>query len=401
MTATAFGTNDPNTQKIWSEKLFRWMMANCALTQGGLVGDGDNFPIQIDTSLTAKKGDKMTFRIRAPLTGEGVGDGGRVLSAAEALSILNFTLEVHERANCVTSDGAISEQRTAVNIREEGKAALGDWYARRLEEDAYAALAGLYNSPVALTVNEKAPSAARVWRGGQKADGTICAAGPFASDALLSAQTATDVLMGTGIISLIRRKMSLGTAAYPAIRPIMVKGKPYYVCLLHTWQVKAIKNETGDNGWKQIQAAANIRGEENPLFSGALGLWDGVILHEYNWPQMVRTGAGGSLPAEGFTLAADRATTTDPEANGKSVARALFLGAQAGVIGWAMKPKWTESLEDVKRLPAMAYTGIYGVSKTRFSTYTSPSPHDSSVGGTNTAGEDFGVVAVDTCVVPD
>jgi hypothetical protein len=33
--------------------------------------------------------------------------------------------------------------------------------------------------------------------------------------------------------------------------------------------------------WRNAQQYANIRGEDNPIFSGALGVYDGVIVHEH------------------------------------------------------------------------------------------------------------------------
>lgn len=402
MAQTQFGINDPRTQKIWSEKVFRWLLANSYLTQGGLMGNSDAFPIQIDTSLVDVPGDKVTFKLRAPLTGTGVGDDGVVLNDAEALAILNFTLEVHERAHSVYSNGLMSEKRTDTDIRTEAKIALGDWFAEVLEQDAYQALAGLYNVSAAIqTVNVKAPTTNRIWHNGQTTGGVINAAGPFATDALLSAQTASNCLMGTNVLSLIRRKMAAGTSSYPKIRPIMVKGDPYYVALLHPLQLKSIRQEVGDGQWRQIQAMANMRGSDNPLFTGAAGVWDGVILKEYDRPWMLRTGAGGTTPAEGFTLAAGLATTSDPVANGVTLARALFMGAQAGCVGWGLKPMWTEDKLDVKRKAIVANSAIYGVSKTQFNTYSSGSMNDSTVAGTNTAGEDFGVFVVDTAVQLD
>jgi len=391
---TTFGTADPRTQTKWSKKLFEYALLNMELTQGGLMGDGSDNVIQVANELTKGAGDKVVFKIRKPLTGAGVGDDGITSGYSEALSIMNFRVPVHERKHSVASSGPMSEKRTDTDIRGEARDALGDWLAEKMENDLVAALAGLYNESSAIsTVNELKPSASRKYFGGQSISGSLAPARTY--DASLgypiagSAWQPQCYLMGTRVISLIKRKAQL---VAPKFRPVKIGGKKYFVMLLHPFQVKALRQETGATGWAQIQAAANVRGETNPLFSGAVGVWDGVILREYERVP-TRLGAGSDGLAEGFLLNTGKTATTDPAHTGITIARALFLGMQAACLAWGKMPTWTEDLEDVRTKPIVALDCIYGASKTQFSLHTPPS--------TDTAQEDFAVWIVDTCVQPD
>jgi N4-gp56 family major capsid protein len=49
---------------------------------------------------------------------------------------------------------------------------------------------------------------------------------------------------------------------------------------VHPWQVADLRT-AASSVWVASQQTAGERGSTNPLFSGALGVWDGVILHEH------------------------------------------------------------------------------------------------------------------------
>lgn len=386
MPTTTFATADPATRKHWSTELWKYAIANTFFVERGMLGTGATSIIQQNTDLSKSKGDQITFHLLNPLVGDGQGDHGTLLNNAEAQGIGTFSVAVHERAHAVSAGDGISKQRTVLDLRMTGRDGLGVWLTEILENDIVNALSGLYNVSTAIeNVNVHAPSTNRILRTGQTAAGVIVNSGTsYATDALLSANTATDALFGTKVLEWVKRKAQLAT---PKIRPIKVGGKDYYVCLISPLQAKALKAETE---WRASQKDANVRGLDNPIFTGMLGVWDGVVIHEYDRIQS-RTGAGGTTPAEGFTLNAGLTATTDPVVSGKTVDRALFLGAQAGALAWAQKPNWIEDYEDIgTRKPVIGTEMIYGMSKTIF-----------NAPGTSTPTDDYGVIAVDTMVVAD
>lgn len=98
-----------------------------------------------------------------------------------------------------------------------------------------------------------------------------------------------------------------------------------------------------DTKWLQAQYNCAERGIENPLFSGMLGVWDGVVLHEYENLQRTQTGASKAM-----------------------VGHALLLGCQAGVQAIGKEPFWKEKSFDYENKVGFAVGGIMGFGKSKF-----------------------------------
>ena len=95
----------------------------------------------------------------------------------------------------------------------------------------------------------------------------------------------------------------------------MENGEELYFLLAHDYVIAELKKTSA---WQQAQRDARERGAGNPLFTGAVGMWDNVVI-----------------------LSSDRVKRA---ANGTSVqvATNLLLGAQACARGYAYYPDWTE-----------------------------------------------------------
>jgi hypothetical protein len=209
--------------------------------------------------------------------------------------------------------------------------------------------------------------------------------------------------MGTKLLSAIKRR---ALAATPRFRgadvPDLSKLTPddirkgvagplagrYFCVLLHPYQLAAIRAETDATGWTILTSAAQVRGNLNPIFSGAAFLYDGMICWEYDRIP-TRTGAGTDTLAEGFLLNAGRTATTDACATGRTVARALLLGAQAVCFAWGELPSWSEDYIDNNK-GKVKVDMIYGVKRTVFNAH-----------GTSTPGQDEAIYCIDTQVQVD
>ena len=407
MPATSFAFADPRARTIWSTAVYVYGLQNMFFT--GMMGKDKNSLIHVNTDLTTKKGGTIIFESRNPLSGSGVGDDGNTIGSEEALKRRNMSLVVHERAHSYVSAGKMSEQLTSTDVREDGKEDLGEWLSEALENDIVTAAAGLYNenssSSAIETINESYPTSDRIYYGGQTAAGALGNSGvSYGTDALLTAGTQASNLAGTLIMESIKRRCM---AAKPKFRPVIVRnlsganpddirsGKfrgpvlaKIMIVLMHSLQIKAIKAETGNNGFRAMVSAAQVRGNLNPIFTGAEFYWDGMLVFEYDRIP-IRTGAGGETLAEGFLLDAGRTATSDACATGRSVARALFMGALAISFGWAQKPDWSEDYVDNNK-PKIKVDMLYGVKRTIFNTH-----------GTSTAGSDEAIYCLDTEVIVD
>jgi N4-gp56 family major capsid protein len=132
-----------------------------------------------------------------------------------------------------------------------------------------------------------------------------------------------------------------------ALRPINVGGKKHYVMFLHPYQVTALRTNTATGQWQDIQKSVIQGGAQtdNPIFTGALGMYNNVVLHE-----SVRV-------------------PTSP--NNSSVKRAVLCGAQAACIAFGRGYgkdvfTWVEELFDFKNKLGVAAGCQAGMIKTRF-----------------------------------
>jgi len=87
--------------------------------------------------------------------------------------------------------------------------------------------------------------------------------------------------------------------------------------------------------------------ETNPIFTGALGVYNGVVLHE--WVRLPTAPSG---------------------ANAANVRRAVFCGAQAVGMAWGQghseTPKYEEDIFDYGRQFGVSVQSILGAKKLQF-----------------------------------
>ncbi len=384
------------TQRAWPQTVFEIMLDDMQLSK--MMGEGNDMPIVTDGTLKSRPGDQIIFELDLPLSNEGGTDDSDIEGNEEAMSFFNFPVLIHERSNAVRTNGLMTDKRSAVRVMSKATFALGRWGGEQLENDLIWSLSGIGNQNTIigeevssiLTVNEKAPSASRVFYGGQTVAGVKT---EEASDSAIGDGGASDFqnyLFGTGVITAVKMRARL---AFPKFKPIRINGKWLYVMLIHPLQTAALINETGAAGWAQIQQNANVRGDKNPLFGklgegekrmfeGSIGIWDDVMLFESS---RVETRVAGQAFDSGDVIDVNIVDGT------ARVARAMLLGAQAGVVGWGKSWQRRKRQFDYKRKDGVAMDALYGTSKVRFA-----DPGNNQ--DTNTAQEDFAVFVVDTAV---
>lgn len=360
--------------KKWSAELFKYSMLQNPFA--AYMGTNANSIFQVKKDLEKDSGDKVQFDILNPLTGAGQTDDGTYEGNEEALTFGSMEVQIHERGNSVRPNGKMTVKRTRHDLRQNAKYALGEWKGAVMAADMIAALSGLKtmkpygyitgevaedaDSSQILTVNQtdlvKGSTKPRYFAGGQTTAGVI---DRVADDAAI-ANTSNKHLFGTAVISEVKAMAEKGFDAsgnyIGAVKPIMVDGQPFYVMYVSLKQAKQLRQETA---WKSAQQEANLRGKTNPIFTGADGIWDGVIIKRKNQIHE-RTGDGTGTAVTTYF------ESGDPCANGVTVARALFCGAQAGLIAYGQMPTWEEEWFDYKTKLGVHADWIYGVARTVF-----------------------------------
>ena len=370
MAVTTYGVNDALAVKLWSRKLA--VEVSKATPIAPLIGTSANSIIQEKDEISKGPGDTVTFGLRRQLVGDGVSENQTLEGNEEILGTYSDKLVVNEldHAVRVKNEGTIDAQRVPFNLRDEASAGLTDWFADRLSLMFFLQVCG-YNGlsitfegrviqlrPVHYGFNALlAPSAGRIVRPNSKT---------------------TDESLTTGDefdLRMLDRMLERAKLANPRIRPVSVDGEKVYVVYLHPTQVTTLRTATGTGQWLDITKSAwQGRDRDNPIFSGALGMYNGMVIRE---AEHVTTGVNSTTGAEV-----------------PNVRRAVLLGAQAAVVGFSQnnsptKYQTVEELFDYQRELGVAVKTVMGMKKTQFGT------------GTNNAQVDFGVIVLSTYAPPN
>ncbi len=380
MASTTFqrgGTHTNLVPQRWSRDDFKFAFEKNPLLP--YMGEGEDAIIQVNKDFTKNQGDRITFGLRALLTGDGQTDDGTYSGNSEAMVFHNMNVDIHERGHSVQLSGNMTEQAAYTKLRPKGMAALREWSGLVIAADLISALSGLVtkkhiagcrtggnavdaSSTQIATVNQtaltKGATATRWFGGGQNSAGTIAR---VANDAAIN--STANHLFGTDVIEYLKRMAtstvdSSGNAVNP-LRPIMIDGQNYYLLLIGQLQKKQL---LADTKWKNAtQNALPRSATQNWIFTGADGVWNGVVVKTVDKLHR-RTGAGGVTGPEFFD------TTGDSLTSGITVERALFLGAQAACLAWGKLPVWKTGYNDPPH--NTKYTvhtdKIYGVKKSIF-----------------------------------
>ena len=305
--------------KVWAKKVWHEGVKDSYFDKFTAT-DGSNV-VHKNKDLENVKGDSVVFGLMMNLTGSGVeGNRQKLAGAEDTLNIYDFTVNTKLVRNAVSRYEA-DDQRTQYDMLKEIKIALKQWLSDWLDDRLISRLS--YN-----------PS-----------NGEVLYASAAGTQ---SSITANDKLTTT-IISRAKRKAMMHA---PKVQPIKVDGMDKYIMLIHPWAARDLKD---DPKWLAAQQNANIRGSKNPIFTGALGEYDGVILYEY---ERVQTGNIGASSA--------------------NVCQNLLLGKQAACFAVSRPAKHIEQTDDYGNIAGNGIAFYGAVEKTNFN------------------GKDYGVINVMT-----
>lgn len=329
MAVTQYGVNSPSAVKLWSRKLFREALKQTTMSK--YMGESSDSMIQVLNDTKKGPGDRIRYQLRMQLTGNGVQGDGTLEGNEEALTVYTDDVLIDQLRHAVRSGGKMSDQRIPFSVREEARMGLQDWWADRIDQSLINALSGYSaQTDTRFTGNNTATAPTS----GRQLFINI----NEASEASIST-TSTLTLAG------IDKCVATAKVATPLIRPLMVNGNPHYVMFLHPYQVYSLRTNTNTGQWLDIQKAAlqGGSGDRSPIFTGALGMYNNVIL------------------VENPRIPAGTATTR----------RAVFCGAQAGVfaVGQDNSPEkmsWVEELFDYENQLGVSAGMIFGAKKTVF-----------------------------------
>ena len=327
MAKTSFSTSDALTKKAWEEKLFRDSVKESYFSK--FVSSGADTIVTEKTQLSKDKGDEITVGLRMKLVGAGVTEGTVLEGNEEKLSTHSMKIQLKQYRHAVRDDGFLSRKRAMFDISSESEAALKDWMTEKVDQLHFDEL-GIGSGSTA--------NPSKIF---YKTSSGVLATGTAAT--AKSALTAADSKLTLNMISFLKTwALTGGNRSYIPLRPVKVEGKPYFVLLTHP---DAVYDLRATAEFQQAMREAEVRGKQNPLFDGAVAIWDGVCVHTHeNSAIAADAGSGSNVPWS----------------------KSVLLGAQALCWAWGKRPEVVQKTFDYDNEEGYAIGMVAGVKKSIF-----------------------------------
>lgn len=299
MAVTRKADVDAQIQELWSLDLYA--QAEKQTFWNRFEGpEGSSMPIIRKDDFEKKPSDTIRFDIVMSLTGAGQtgGDTELLEGNEEEVKFRQISMGLESLKHAVRwsweSDLMITHAMRSTALMQ-----LRKWLAKKLDDRVFATLTGE-------TVNGYAP-------------GVTAANLPTSMMKYANRQSATTDLDETSDKLDLDDISDLKAYALQNndLEPLRLEdGEEVFGLVLHPYTARDLKQS---DSWKQAQREARERGAGNPLFTGALGMWDNVILYQSPRIPTALDGAGSI-----------------------AVARNVLFGAQAAMKGYALHPQWIE-----------------------------------------------------------
>lgn len=262
----------------------------------------------VKEDLTTIPGDKIWVPKFSQLTGDGIAEASDMEGNESDYSATALPLVPAEVKNALKVAKKDME-KTPVALRMECATALGNWYGRKEDSDIWTA--AVDNNIVDY--------------GTTSVDTLVQYGGDATSRATVDA---TDTISATMLSKVAARLAELNAPKF------VIGGIACYVGLLHPRQVYDLKQDTT---WKNAQQYSAIRGNTNPMFTGAIGMLDGILYFETT---QATTTTGWGCPAT-------------------TVYQGVVFGERALCLAVGQKNKWAEKEFDYGTKVGMATYSRY------------------------------------------
>lgn len=364
MARTTILPTDPNKRKAWAAKVAE----DSAHVQyfSRLEGaEGSDSAVVRKTDLESGAGDEIVTALVAKLRGTPVTEGKKLEGAEFKLSNASHTMRINEFRQGVNVGARIEQSRVGYNLKKQGRDRLTTYIAELYEEVIAMAASG------ARGVGAEISHFTTDWVGYPNAfrapDAAHYFCGPL-NDKVKNTLLATD-LMNLKTVNKLRTKAKkmLGGQPDQAVRIAQTSkgGRNCYILAVMPEVMQDIRDDVGTAGWFDAQRALAAQiGKEAEIFKGGAGMFNGVLIDEFE------TGVKFSDYGAGANVLA---------------ARSLFMGANAvatahGTKGLAdgMTVALTEDTDDRGHDSILDFEIIFGADKPQFN------------------GMDYGMVTVDT-----
>jgi N4-gp56 family major capsid protein len=342
----------------WESKFFTEYLTESRFSES--YGSDENAVIQIKESLSKGKGDSITIALVNRLTNAAVLGSNLLEGFEEDMSSRSMRIYIDKRRNAVRI-AEMEEYKSAIDLRDAGRATLKDWAMKDTEQLICDALGSIDGKTFASsTAGERNAWNTNNWDrvlfGAAKGNNGATAGSVTHLNALLTIDNTADKLTPAAL-DLMKE---IAVTCDPKITPVRVeksKGRRYYIAYAAPGPFRDLR---GNAAMQQAQREVVLETENNRLFEGGDLLWNGIIVKEVpTIPTAVGLGNGGI-----------------------NVAPVYLCGAQAVAIAYGKRWSTVTKTFDYGDKYGIAIEGIMGVRKIIFGTDASvdtTSPRDNGV----------------------
>lgn len=296
MAVTRSADIDATIPEIWSTDLYA-EAENLTFWHNMEGPEGSGMPLIRKDDLEKEAGDTVKTDIVLALDGAGLtGDGsGSILEGNEErlrYRQVSFTIDSLQHAVRWTKKGKILINH---DMRRTALGQLRKWLAGKLDDRVFSEFTGQAGFTTVPTKNK------------------------WAAGTATSRDTIADTNAGGRLTLDSITEMKAYAQVELKMEPLRLEnGIEVFGLVLHPYAAMSLKRD--DTKWAQAQREAQAQGPNNPVFTGALGMWDNVILFSHN--RVPRSLNAATTPV--------------------AVADNIFFGSQAMSRGYAHYPDWTE-----------------------------------------------------------
>lgn len=260
------------TVQQWDEKFFQEYVQENLFAP--YMGTDENAIVQVKDDLTKKAGDSVTFALVNRLNNAGVTGTATLEGNEEDLVSRSFRLYVDKIRNGVRIP-EMEEQRSAIDLRQAGRAILKTWIMERTRDDVITAL-GSINGVAYASASEAQKDAWLVDNADRVLFGAALSnnSSNDHSASLLNIDTSGDRLTAARL-SLMKR---IALSASPKVRPIEVQGGYRFFVVFAG--PRTFRDLQGDSVMQQANREAWLRGMDNPIFTGDDLYYDGMVIKQ-------------------------------------------------------------------------------------------------------------------------
>lgn len=288
---------------------------------------------------------KQSIPLIGKVSGNGVTGSTTLTGNEAALSNYAYELTPTHYRNAVKIDDEENE-KSEFDLYTEARPALMNWAMELKRDQIIQAMGGVEAGGVYYNYGDASAANLDTWNTNNQdrilygASKSNLTAGDHTTS-LATIDTSADKLSASRI-SLLKR---MAEAASPLIRPVMVKGdEPWFVFFCDSYGFRDLQVDTTI---AQANREARARGLDNPIFTGADLLYDGVIIKKVPDINKFIDGDGTGSAFDGVWGANSTADSLATGGNSSSRVGVGFLcGAQALGLGLGKMPRFSLSKED-------------------------------------------------------